>query len=176
MVRRCASLLFLVPTLVLAGCTSSTSGSAPAVKSPTASGVASSSASSSLSPSSFANTSSPGSSVVAPPDPCSLLTQQDAGSVGLKYPGSPGKQFDLGKSCDFGPMVLTAIDPQFSKSVVQDGTPVNGLGDAAFYGKEFHWLRVEKGSTRFELRCFLCPTGTELDMMTTVARKVLTHI
>lgn len=73
-------------------------------------------------------------------------------------------------------MVLTAIDPQFSKSAVENGAPVRGLGDAAFYGAEFHWLRVEKGSIRFELRCFLCPTETELAMMTKVASKVLTHM
>jgi hypothetical protein len=110
--------------------------------------------------------------------PCALLTSGDVTSLGLTSPGRAAQQLDLGPSCDYGTVVLTLVDPAASPGAFEFNATrsVSGLGDQALYGADYHWLRVRAGSTRFEVRCVLCDSDTEVATMTRIAQRVLTHV
>lgn len=113
--------------------------------------------------------------------PCRLLTSADVQAINLQYmhyPGKVTKTLDLGTSCDYGGAVLTVVDRDVSRASFEYGATrhLSGLGLQALYGADYHWLRVRTPQSRFEVRCILCDTHTEVASMTTVARKVLTHV
>src|SRR3954469_18144946 len=94
-------------------------------------------------------------------DPCALLTKEDATGFKLKKPGSPTSQ-DLGAACDFGTTTLTVVKPEVSDAAFKANSSqtVDGLGEQAYYGKDFHWLRVKTAHSRLEVRCTMCEQAT----------------
>jgi hypothetical protein len=111
--------------------------------------------------------------------PCAYITAQAAQHFGsqVKYPGTREQELDFGPSCDYGIAVFTLVDKDVSAQAFTYGTTrtVPGVGDHAYYGYDYDWLRVAKATTRFELRCRFCD-GNELAAMTAVARSVVARI
>jgi hypothetical protein len=117
--------------------------------------------------------------VAAGAGPCAYVTAQAAQHFGsqVKYPGTQQQELDFGPSCDYGIAVFTLVDKDVSAKAFTFGMTrtVPGVGDHAYYGNDYHWLRVATASTRFELRCRFCD-GDELSAMTAVARSVVARI
>lgn len=117
--------------------------------------------------------------VAAGSGPCAYITAQAAQHFGdqVKYPGTSEKELDFGPSCDYGIAVFTLVDKEVSANAFTYGMTkaVPGVGDHAYYGNGYHWLRVATANIRFEIRCRMCD-GNELTTMTTVARSVVSRI
>jgi hypothetical protein len=109
---------------------------------------------------------------------CDYLTPADVHGFGqnVSYPGKRGHDYDFGPSCDYGGAVFTLVEHDVSAAAFTAETrPVSGVGDRAYYGSEWHWLRVVSGRTRFQLRCLLCKEP-ELATMTAVAKSVIARL
>lgn len=108
---------------------------------------------------------------------CDYLTSSEVRLFGtnVSYPGKQTHE-DFGPSCDYGGAVFTLVKNGVSASAFTYGTkPVAGLGDHAYYGSQWHWLRVASGATRFQLHCLVCKEP-ELATMTAVAKSVIPRL
>jgi hypothetical protein len=109
---------------------------------------------------------------------CDYLTASDVQEFGtsVSYPGKQTHDDAFGPSCDYGGAVFTLVGHDVSAAAFTAETrPVAGIGDRAYYGSEWHWLRVVSGRTRFQLRCLLCKEP-ELATMTAVAKSVIARL
>lgn len=146
--------------VTVAACSSSTSGS-PSSTTPASAG-----------PSAAAP-------VAAGAGPCAYIPASAAKQFGdhTTFPGTRQQELDFGPSCDYGSAVFTLVTPDVSAASFTYGTTrtIPGIGDHAYYGAEYHWLRVAKGRVRFEIRCRLC-SGNEVATMSAVAKTVVARI
>jgi hypothetical protein len=109
---------------------------------------------------------------------CDYLTAADVQQFGpdVSYPGKRTSGDSFGPSCDYGGAVFTLVDRDVSTAAFTAETkPVPGIGDKAYYGSQWHWLRVVSGRTRFQLRCLLCKEP-ELATMSVVAKSVVARL
>jgi hypothetical protein len=155
-------ILIALLTLVLCACSSSTTG------------TSSTAPPRSAAPPTFAPV------VAAGAGPCAYVTEAAAHQLGphTTYPGSTQPhELDFGPSCDYGSAIFTLFSPGYTAAAFAYGATkrVPGIGDHAYYGADYHWLRAEKGRIRFEIRCRLCG-DSELAEMTRVARSVVARI
>lgn len=118
--------------------------------------------------------------VAAGSGPCAYVSAAAVQAFGdsANYPGKVEHELDFGPSCDYGGAVFTLVSPDVSNAAFTYGATkrVSGVGDRAYYGSDFHWLRVAEHKVRFEIRCRLCSQDTELATMTTVAQSVVARI
>jgi hypothetical protein len=109
---------------------------------------------------------------------CDYLTASEVHAFGsnVSYPGKQTHGDSFGPACDYGDAVFTLVEHDVSAAAITAETrPVSGIGDRAYYGSEWHWLRVVSGRTRFQLRCLLCKEP-ELATMTAVAKSVIARL
>lgn len=147
--------------LLVAGCSSSVSGNG----SGTGSGATA------------PTTPSAGASIPAGAGVCDYLTSSEVQQFGpdVSYPGKQTHE-DFGPSCDYGGAVFTLVERDVSaKAFTAETRPVSGIGDHAYYGSEWHWLRVVSGRTRFQLHCLLCK-DPELAAMSAVAKSLIPRL
>lgn len=156
--RRVLLCCVVVLTLALAGCSSSGGG-----------GSAGSGPRTSAQPSAAP--------IAAGAGVCDYLTSAEVHEFGpnVSFPGKK-QRGDFGPSCDYGGAAFTLVDRDVSTAAFTAETkPVQGIGDRAYYGSEWHWLRVVSGKTRFELRCVLCKEP-ELATMSAVAKSLIPRL
>ncbi|WP_051471319.1 hypothetical protein [Patulibacter minatonensis] len=107
-------------------------------------------------------------------DPCSLLTDADVVGAGGKAGVHRPDENDVGKGCDHGVLTIYVgeLHPNFTAF---GGEKVPGVGDEAYYRKQWHDLRTRVGGVRVDVQCRLC-SGSELPTLKKLAGRAVSRL